>query len=574
MTLLVFNTFRRSSISTMIQQASAFCGDDLQRLKTERLKTEQAQAAAGEDLQWATAAMLTREELAEKLSAITAKASAIQTTASTFYLEVEPSELFGSPGQCPGQRRQQRPATAPCAAMPNAATEASTDPFAEMAREMGVKLQSPQEVRECRQVQERSRQLERQQSLRVEIEDTLTPRKASLAGSPSTTRSYLYRATRIEQDCNMLRASASSPGCVELQASYFDGHASKPRLLSLPPRPPHQTPHQTPRPRSARPSPSSSAIGLLVVRPATSGGEGCSQRSSCQAGAAAKGKAQWPPPRAVRGRWSHIASGTAPPLSSSDSSPAVCACAWGDGSEAAHPAAALGRRNSARRSSLGGESPLARRPTITCVPPGDTAPQGHPAAALGRRNSARRASVGGESPLARRPTTIASPDACSGADPGAGQGAGGWSSADRVETSPPQQHPYGNACDTGAAAMAGATAALRRRSACGTAARRGSVGSARPVESMGLDERLSAGLALPGCSRPEAAAPGPDGAAALQRDRDPLAPVPLASALKSAGLIARCGRLSLARLEPLLRLVAPQLFRPPNSSEAGGGDTR
>ena len=31
------------------------------------------------------------------------------------------------------------------------------------------------------QVQERSRQLERQQSLRVEIEDTLTPRKASLA---------------------------------------------------------------------------------------------------------------------------------------------------------------------------------------------------------------------------------------------------------------------------------------------------------------------------------------------------------------------------------------------------------
>ena len=34
-------------------------------------------------------------------------------------------------------------------------------------------------------------------------------RKATLAGSPSTTRSYLYRATRIEQNCNMLRPSSA-----------------------------------------------------------------------------------------------------------------------------------------------------------------------------------------------------------------------------------------------------------------------------------------------------------------------------------------------------------------------------
>ena len=40
--------------------------------------------------------------------------------------------------------------------MPTPAAEApTTDPFAAMAREMGVKLQSPQEVRERRQVQSR-----------------------------------------------------------------------------------------------------------------------------------------------------------------------------------------------------------------------------------------------------------------------------------------------------------------------------------------------------------------------------------------------------------------------------------
>ena len=83
-------------------------------------------------------------------------------------------------------------------------------------------------------MQERSRQLERQQSLRVEIEDTLTPRKATLAGSPSTTRSYLYRATRIEQNCNMLRPSSTSPSCVELRASCFNSHASEQRLIRQP----------------------------------------------------------------------------------------------------------------------------------------------------------------------------------------------------------------------------------------------------------------------------------------------------------------------------------------------------
>ena len=92
------STPRRSSISTMIQAASAFSGDDLQCLKAERLRAEQAQAAAGEDLQWATAAMLTREELAEQLSALTAKASATPVTASIFYLDVEPSELLGYRG--------------------------------------------------------------------------------------------------------------------------------------------------------------------------------------------------------------------------------------------------------------------------------------------------------------------------------------------------------------------------------------------------------------------------------------------------------------------------------------------
>ena len=41
------------------------------------------------------------------------------------------------------------------------------------------------------QVQERSRQLERQQSLRVEIEDTLTPRKATIASRLVKRPSYL-----------------------------------------------------------------------------------------------------------------------------------------------------------------------------------------------------------------------------------------------------------------------------------------------------------------------------------------------------------------------------------------------
>ena len=114
----------------MIQAASAFSGDDLQRLKAERLRAEQAQAAAGEDLQWATAAMLTREELAEKLSAITAKASATPVTASIFYLDVEPSELLGYRGAA-------EPGSSTCEPNPNATLiyrpnpSASPDPIAQ-----------------------------------------------------------------------------------------------------------------------------------------------------------------------------------------------------------------------------------------------------------------------------------------------------------------------------------------------------------------------------------------------------------------------------------------------------------
>ena len=352
----------------------------------------------------------------------------------------------------------------------------------------------------------------------------------------------------------MLRPSSASPSCVELRSSCFNGHASEPRLSRLPPQPPHQTPAVTPRPRSARPSPSTPAAGRNV-RPATSGGEGWARaRARRSSMAAAAANAQWPPPRAVvRGRWSHIASNT--PL---DSASAVYACAWDEagsgGSGAARPATvAMGRRNSARRSSLGGESPLARRPTITCNTAGASdaagaagAPQGHSAVAMGRRNSARRSSLGGESPLARRPTitcnaandaagysraaevggpqtaalgrrrsarraslggesplarrpTIASAAgsaASSGEHPGADLGANGPSSGDGAEASPPQQEPNGDVSPAGA----GVAAALRLRSG-GAAGRHGSVDSVR--DSWGLDERLSAGLARPGCSRPE-----------------------------------------------------------------------
>ena len=165
----------------------------------------------------------------------------------------------------------------------------------------------------------------------------------------------------------------------------------------------------------------------------------------------------------------------------------------------------MGRRNSARRSSLGGESPLARRPTITCNAANDAAGYsraaeagGPQAAALGRRRSARRASLGGESPLARRPTiaSAAGSAASSGEHPGADLGANGPSSGDGAEASPPQQEPNGDVSPAGA----GVAAALRLRSG-GAAGRHGSVDSVR--DSWGLDERLSAGLARPGCSRPE-----------------------------------------------------------------------
>ena len=303
----------------------------------------------------------------------------------------------------------------------------------------------------------------------------------------------------------MLRPSSTSPSCVELRASCFNSHASEQRLIRQPPQPPHQTPAVTPRPCSARLSPSSPTAGRKV-RPATSGGgEGWARaRARRSSVAAAVAKAQWPPPRAaVRGRGSHIASNTP-----SD------ACAWGEpgsgGSGAARPAAELGRRYSARRSSLGGESPLARRPTITCNAANDAA--GYPtrtagtagvpqASALGRRRSARRASLGGESPLARRPAIVSA--AGSGAHLSTDLGANGPLNGDGAEASPPQQDPNGNVSPAGA----GAAAALQRRSAEGAAGRHGSVDSAR--DSWGLDERLSAGLARPGCSRPEVTLPLP-----------------------------------------------------------------
>ena len=211
-------------------------------------------------------------------------------------------------------------------------------------------------------------------------------------------------------------------------------------------------------------------------------------------------KAQWPPPRAVNnirgsGRWSHIASNTLP-LDST--------CALGEpgsgGSGAARPAAAVGRRNSARRSSLGGESHLARRPTITCnlaeyneagyphATDAGGAPQGHQAAAaMGRRRSARRASLGGESPLARRPTiaSAVASGASSGAHLSADLGAIRPSGGDGAEASPPQQDLNGDVSPAGA----GVAAALRLRSAGGAAGRHSSADSS--IDSWGLDERLS-----------------------------------------------------------------------------------
>ena len=68
------------------------------------------------------------------------------------------------------------------------------------------------------------------------------------------------------------------------------------------------------------------------------------------------------------------------------------------------------------------------------------------------------------------------------------------------------------------------------------------------------------------------ASPGWDAAALLPDKLFLMAPsMPLPPALKSAGLITRCGRFALTRLEPLLRLVAPQHFRPGGPPPQNGG---
>ena len=159
--------------------------------------------------------------LAEKLSAINVKSYATTpTTASTFYLD-DAKEMIAA---------SDRPRKSLSAAVPM--NPASIDPFAVMARELGVTLHSPEQLKERRLMQVRSKQVERQQTLRAQIEDTLTPRKGSLAGSHSHTGSYMHKTnpavkglvhagTRVSlkhagtRISRMLRGTASFSGCVK-----------------------------------------------------------------------------------------------------------------------------------------------------------------------------------------------------------------------------------------------------------------------------------------------------------------------------------------------------------------------
>ena len=85
-------------------------------------------------------------------------------TASVFYLDVEPSELLGKRGAADPAAEcvtRTRAGSDKLRGVLYSTPEAPTDPFAAMAREMGVTLQSPQEVRERRQVQARFRWMDR-----------------------------------------------------------------------------------------------------------------------------------------------------------------------------------------------------------------------------------------------------------------------------------------------------------------------------------------------------------------------------------------------------------------------------
>ena len=256
--------------------------------------------STAEDVQWANAATLSREQLAEKMSAINVQTSAATITASNFYLD-DPKEMIARTSATTITKMissSDRPKTSPTVAVPSPIDPAAPidsvapiDPFVAMARQMGVELRSPQQLRERRLVQERSKQAQRQQILRAQIEDALTPRKGSPAGSPSATGGYMHmhRAMHGRPASRTLHGSASSPGRVELQASSLDTHEPKPRhapragvqassidsrLVRIPPNPAHQTPADTPATlRTTQPNPRrASSTGLQPITAGASAG--------------------------------------------------------------------------------------------------------------------------------------------------------------------------------------------------------------------------------------------------------------------------------------------------------------
>ena len=523
--------------------------------------------STAEDVQWANAATLSREQLAEKMSAINVKTSAATMTASNFYLD-DPKEMIARTSATTITKMissSDRPKTSPIVAVPSPIDPAAPidpvapiDPFVAMARQMGVELRSPQQLMERRLVKERSKQAQRQQILRAQIEDALTPRKGSPAGSPSATGGYMHmhRAMHGRPASRMLHGSVSSPGRVELQASSLDTHDPKPRhapragvqASSIDSRlvrnPPHQTPADTPATlRTVQPNPRrASSIGLQPITTGASAGGATPLLASTGDGYAPRRAspvaaqepqsptALWPPPRSPARRASLVASAPLLPQASS------CACAWGGAPDAA-PGAALGRGNSVRHARLGGKSPDA--PPSRCA---SRLPTSEPA-----------------SDAAGCPRAV-DPGAHSGAEPGADPGAGPGAemgadpgSADRQlscggadASPPPRSGSNGNVSPAGG----GGAAAVRLRSPGAAPGRRGSV----PVGAVwdAAPQQLIAALMAPTPPAPSLP-PGPS--ATL-----------LPPALKAAGLVARCGRLALSRLDPMLRLVAPLLFREGNPS--------
>ena len=270
-------------------------------------RTRRDGRSTAEDLQWANASTLSREQLAEKMSAINVKTSAATLTASNFYLD-DPKEMIARTSATTITKMissSDRPKTAPSVAVPSSIDPAAPidsviDPFVAMARQMGVELRSPQQLMERRLVQERTKQAQRQQILLAQIEDALTPRKGSPAGSPS---GYMHRAMHGRPASRMLHGSASSPGCVELQASSLNTHEHRPRHA---PRAGVQT----------------SSIDSRLVR-IPSAGDGCAPRRASLVAAhePQSPTTLWPPPRSPTRRASLVASAPLLPQGSS------CACA-------------------------------------------------------------------------------------------------------------------------------------------------------------------------------------------------------------------------------------------------------